>query len=493
MKRAVPGRPRRLHRRAALVAAMLLAGLTVVATVGAPADAEPGKDRPSHAGPKTTPKVSERDSEPVTDAAAAPALRRAALRIVVTTSSDWVRVDLPGVSAGHLVVEGDRAAAPTDRGVLVTGPLRTMGTVTVDVVTEVVPELDQGWLTVTQGGVGRTAVHVLNRTDDVYEVASASTDWSTTRRSVPVEIDALIGPEQLQWVRADEQRRVLAFTYPWFGGWAETDPSLSVHPTDPWQPGTYASALAQAERARANGIDGFVMSFAGGARDGLPLYQSLAAARDTGGTATILLETRAAASAAEAEQWLVEALRQSDSPAFMRLDGVPVVFTFATGSIPATAWQAISDRLAAAGTPVHIVADDWVGDGGPMTGLYRYNALLQAPTDPMTTAELTSWNQSTARRLRARATLGAGDPGLVVATVQPGLERRNRIEGEPVIERGGTETYESTWQAALAGEPDWVVITSWNEWFEGTGIAPSVEHGDAALVATAAWAHRLGS
>lgn|GEM_PF-3505197 len=481
----------------------LLALLIGMAMLAAPAVAKPDEGEPDASpaittatdAPATEQVVVETanvESSSVEMAPAVPTLRRAALRLVVTTSSDWVQVDLPGVSAGHVTVAGARSVRPTDRGIVVSGPVKVLGSVTVDVVTEVAPELTQGWVTVSQGGVGKATVEVRNRTAGSYEVARVVTDWATTKRTVALPADQLMGAEQLQWTRADDQRRVLAFTYPWFGEWAKTDGRLSVHPTDPWISSSDDSALLQARRARAHGIDGFVMSFSGGAKHGLALHHSLAAAEAAGGTATVLLETGAAASPAEAEQWLVEALRQADSPAFMRLDGVPVVFAFATGTVPSGEWHAVSERLAAAGTPVELISDTW-SPGGPSAGLYRYNALLRTPTDPMTTAQLTDWNQTVSRRLRASATLGAGSPGVVVATVQPGWHRLKHVEGEVTIARDGTETLDGTWRAALAAEADWVVVTSWNEWYEGTGIAPSIEHGTAALEATARWAARFRS
>jgi hypothetical protein len=282
---------------------------------------------------------------------------------------------------------------------------------------------------------------------------------------------------------------VLAFTYPWFDETAATDPLLSVHPTEPWRSWSAEDALRATQLARQNGIDGFVLSWAGGAQHGLALYHALNAAAQTGGTATILLETVEAGTPAVAEQWIREALRQSSSPAFQRLDGVPVVFAFDAGVLPKAEWRGISDRLAASGTPVRIIADIWDGQGGAVAGMYRYNAMLQTPTDPMTATELTDWNRGISRALRARATLGHGDPGLVVATVQPGWDDRPlRGADRLAVPWDGVETYGATWQAALAAEPDWVVITSWNEWFEGTGIAPSAEHGTDALVATGHWA-----
>ena len=45
----------------------------------------------------------------------------------------------------------------------------------------------------------------------------------------------------------------------------------------------------------------------------------------------------------------------------------------------------------------------------------------------------------------------------------------------PVTERWNGETYRVLWQEAIAAGPDWVLITSWNEWHEGTEIEPSVE------------------
>jgi hypothetical protein len=34
-----------------------------------------------------------------------------------------------------------------------------------------------------------------------------------------------------------------------------------------------------------------------------------------------------------------------------------------------------------------------------------------------------------------------------------------------------------SWNGALASNPGWITITSFNEWFEGTMIEPSVTYG----------------
>ena len=505
----------RLRQRAlgAVLAAVVVAGAAIATDAGAGAATrlrKPGRTTtteqatttPTTSTPTTTtaPSTTTTTAPSTTTTApnAAPtlptgALRRAALRITIDTTSDWAQLDLPGISAGHLVgaTSGPSYVLPLQGGVVVRGAAGDRRTVSVDLVVEVPSDLDNGWATLQQGGTGTTSVSVENRTAAPFQVLTMSTQHGATATAA-VSVDQLMGPIQLQWKRADSNRRVLAFTYPWFDETAATDPRLSVHPSQPWRSWDPDDALRASQLARQNGIDGFVMSWAGAAQNGLALYQTLAAAEATNGTATILLETVAAGSAAVAEQWIAEALQQSNSPAFLRLGGVPVVFVFDGGRLTSAEWMQISHHLAAAGTPVRLVGDTWDGPGGANAGMYRYNALLQTETDPMTGTELTDWNQGISRALRARATLGAGDPGLVVATVQPGWDDRpNRGADRLAISRAGTATYDSTWAAALAAEADWVVITSWNEWFEGTGIAPSAEYGSTALGATGPWAQRL--
>ena len=53
--------------------------------------------------------------------------------------------------------------------------------------------------------------------------------------------------------------------------------------------------------------------------------------------------------------------------------------------------------------------------------------------------------------------------------------------------------YSQTWQAAIDSNPDWVIITSFNEWPEGTYIEPSQAYGDRYLGLTAEWAGRFKS
>jgi hypothetical protein len=66
-----------------------------------------------------------------------------------------------------------------------------------------------------------------------------------------------------------------------------------------------------------------------------------------------------------------------------------------------------------------------------------------------------------------------------VATVMPGND--DTRTGRPdayVRERRGGNFYRESWRAAFTTYPDWIIITSWNEWVEGTMIEPSVTYGN---------------
>jgi hypothetical protein len=57
----------------------------------------------------------------------------------------------------------------------------------------------------------------------------------------------------------------------------------------------------------------------------------------------------------------------------------------------------------------------------------------------------------------------------------------------------GVATYDRTWQVALDNRADYVLVTSWNEFFEGTAIEPTVEDGHTYLDATRRWARIMRS
>jgi hypothetical protein len=83
-------------------------------------------------------------------------------------------------------------------------------------------------------------------------------------------------------------------------------------------------------------------------------------------------------------------------------------------------------------------------------------------------------------------------------TVIPGYDDRMIYpHARSYVGRTGTtnyglrQTYDGMWEDALASDPSWVVICSWNEWHEGTEIDESVEYGDFYIQRTGYYANLL--
>ena len=69
---------------------------------------------------------------------------------------------------------------------------------------------------------------------------------------------------------------------------------------------------------------------------------------------------------------------------------------------------------------------------------------------------------------------------IFAATVTPGFDH-DKVRwptGERILEpRRDGGYYIESWNTALSCNPDWIFVTSWNEWFEASQIEPSVEYG----------------
>jgi len=76
-------------------------------------------------------------------------------------------------------------------------------------------------------------------------------------------------------------------------------------------------------------------------------------------------------------------------------------------------------------------------------------------------------------------------------TVIPGYDDTKIRKPGLAVGRFSGEVYNVQWEAAISAAPDWVLITSWNEWHEGSEIEPSIEGGDRYLKLTAEHAARF--
>ena len=428
----------------------------------------------------------------------------ARLEVTISTTSSWASVSItPGrVGAWRLAspVPADVTLTPFAQGWVlkskVPGAVRTVKLRAAFEETSGAPIR----VTVQKGYNGKGVVDVRNTTGASFQAAyvfnqlpiaskgtKGSAPYSLYVTRTRAQFFGSVGPDL---THADPRRLVLAAFYPWFhvssyGAWQHSD-----RPLDPRSTLEYQGVLSMTEQARAAGIDGFVVSWAGEEYSGWRFDIALEAAEATGGYVVPYLEMMEIPSLANGKadpyltiEWLADALARSSSPAFLRSGDVPVVFVFGMPRLTAWGWNNVLTELNNRGTPVRLVGEAALNTnyGAVQWGVHMYHPNF------MTSAALAQWNRDTMLDARLLATADATGPHLTVATVSPGYnDKRFRGNVNPIVERGAAgERYTATWEAAIAGDPDWILITSWNEWFEGTMIEPSVLYGDLALRQTA--------
>ncbi|MGH2726675.1 MAG: hypothetical protein ACRDKS_06835, partial [Actinomycetota bacterium] len=174
-------------------------------------------------------------------------------------------------------------------------------------------------------------------------------------------------------------------------------------------------------------------------------------------------------------------LDRAHNAAFLHSGGIPVVFVWQMGKLNRIGWVNVLNELAQRGKKVRLVGDASSAYGMIQWGVHDYDP------NPLAPDALARHNRE---RMMDAKLLGSADgtgPHLYVATVSPGFDDSKLPDRTPrVTPRGSAgERYAASWDAAFSARPDWVLITSWNEWFEGTSIEPSVAYGDLALRQTA--------
>jgi len=307
-------------------------------------------------------------------------------------------------------------------------------------------------------------------------------------------------------------RRVMVFYYPWYGTadgpggrgrtlhWGRIDPAAKDIQASTHYPalGAYDSHdPAVIDRhvtwAKEAGIDTLILSWWGHGQytdRAVPLI--LAACRRHGLSATLYYETCPRTRTPEATaRDLARALEKyGRDPAFLKVEGRPVLFIYgrAVGQLGSVGWlqaAALLDRLV---DPDPILIGDAFSYPAARVfdGLHTYNTaghLRQKPVEAVR-----AWARETYPRWVALAD-GAGR--ISTLTVIPGYDdTKIRTPGLAVPRHEG-RSYRVQWEEAIRADPHWVLVTSFNEWHEGSEIEPSAEFGRAYLDLTAKMARRF--
>ncbi|MFP4055398.1 MAG: endo-1,3-alpha-glucanase family glycosylhydrolase [Candidatus Brocadiia bacterium] len=309
-----------------------------------------------------------------------------------------------------------------------------------------------------------------------------------------------------RWLRVP--RKVLAFYYTWYGRperhgrwvhWAGVEPEEHEIATSTHYPakGAYDShdpAIIDHHiaLAKSHGIDAFVATWWGqGTFDDRAFRVLLERAKAHDFEVTVYWEAapgEGRAKVRRAVDDLVYVLESYGShPAFLKVEDKPVIFVYGRvmGQMELGEWpQVITGARRRAGEDFLLIADGYREAYARLfDGLHVYNICgwVQGKS-PQELAELSRQAFSRAVALAKR------HARVACVTIIPGYDDTKIRTPGINAERQGGETYRVLWEQAIAADPDWVVITSWNEWHEGSEIEPSWEHGETYLDITATYA-----
>lgn len=293
--------------------------------------------------------------------------------------------------------------------------------------------------------------------DGPVETSTSPVAIDQSTSTVPVEQSVPVALPDPQFQPAPPIRA--AFFYPWFPeAWTQSgiSPYTNFHPSFGQYDSSDPEVLAkQVELAASAGVQAFITSWWGpGHHTDAALHEIFATSVGAGSTAPDLRwaiyyekegqsDPTVADLVADLEYLAAEFF---DDAAYLRVDGRPVVFVWATDDEPdmTTRWAAAKEQF----------------DGNLYVVLKVFPGYQDAQPQP------DSWHQY------APATAYSEQLPYSV-TVSPGF---HKVGETPRLERD-LDRFSGDVARMLASGATWQLITSWNEWGEGTSIEPAEEWG----------------
>lgn len=311
----------------------------------------------------------------------------------------------------------------------------------------------------------------LNITDDPENPLEISIEAHTLRAGGPLPLLSYPVPK-LVW----------AFYYPWYyrNQWYTNEALIDTPIDGPHTSSDPDVIEMHIQQALSAGIDGFIVSWWGEndyTDQNLKIILDVASEYDF--KITIYLESLGDGPRSEEElksMFLSFFRSYGNDSRYYRVDGNPVIFVWAVESHPPAVWESIISDVEHAGyTGVYIAMTSQPDYLGVFNGLHLYGIVgidnLSLVYERLSIACRTCGylHESEERFLWA-------------ATMCPGYDDR-KIPGRTGIyqPRENGEYYKTTCEAALNSRPDWLLITSFNEWYENTHIEPSVSYGQTYL------------
>lgn len=464
------------------------------------------------------------------------------LRIEYTLTSDWGTLEINGLEEALTMQVVERTGTATDvvgAGMIdLSRPLADLtDEPSVGLMVEVVlPPGEHAPLEFLSkhGAIGgsQIAVYYLPETGEPVLLGqfdhmwtdSGNPDTSATRFSVdldplhapptptpsptpfPTRLPAALTPEQSPVV----EQLAWAIYYPWYleemypRAWSSdiwTDRPLVPYESDDPQ-----GIRQHIQWAQSAGLDGFLVEWCGVGRPGdndvidqnLGLILDIAYQMDFKIAAyfdILCLGDNSPANLRAQMEYLLE--QRATHPGYYWMNGWPVVVMYSTDSASDEVWAALFDDLAAGGLQAIHVGDSYqpghleVFDGLHQYANFSYTYLGSIYADLEQAVETRRLSDPQASHFWA-ATVQVGFDNTPLYNARGTLSNMTE-EDILIVDRLGGQTYRDSWDLALQADPDWIIVTSWNEWQENTHIEPSQMYNDQYLQLTAEYIERWKS
>ncbi|WKZ46034.1 MAG: endo-1,3-alpha-glucanase family glycosylhydrolase [Anaerolineales bacterium] len=474
----------------------------------------PSSTTPSPAATQISPTAFHTNVAPAYDKTSQPAVTEAyRLKLRLTTTSDWTRVIFENATLAitdQNIIQGADAPELT----IVEMPEIAIGKKPLDQTKLVVefeayiPVTDEDAITISigKGSLGFTQIELYNfnqdqpikvQTLEYLGAVSGGSDPDKKFFEIPTKSLADNGPRTLPI--HSYPKTVLAFYYPWYGlaDGASREPRVwnEYHPVRTPAVGYYdshdsATVEKQIDEAKSSGIDGFIVSWWGinDFTDRALRNVILPAAGRKSFAITIYYENYGQDRDQIANDFAYLINAYGPEPAFMKMDGHPVLFVYdsVATKFKREDWEFVFQSLADKGLQCFCIADGissafHLGDAqfsylfDLFQGIHNYFPL--------------GYSQEFLQQFYKSNSLKANAKGILFAgTASPGFDNSSWApafgKDRLTIGREDGQLYRQTWEAAVASAPAWMLITTFNEWPEGTEIEPSQEFGDQYLQIT---------
>jgi len=160
-------------------------------------------------------------------------------------------------------------------------------------------------------------------------------------------------------------------------------------------------------------------------------------------------------------------------PAYLKVDHQPVVFIYIRALLQGKGvWKKIQKEIERGGE-IFLSGDCGFSFIPFFVGKRFEQVHFYNPVSELIILGTKLFNYSGfVRQVRARGQSPA-------ITIIPGYDERKLPDRKGLfLKREQGKIYSQLWEKALRAQPDWILITSFNEWYEGTEIEPSQEFGE---------------